>query len=312
MWKLKFEYKITLIYLLAGCTWIIFSDKLLLSLTGNQTLLTDLQTYKGWFFVVVTSVLLYLLLNKHLNKLREAEEKAKKSNELKTAFLQNISHEIRTPMNSIIGFSDLLKTPQISPEDSILYIDNIHQSSTQLLYIVDELLNISKIESGNMQVYENTFHLNNFLNDIKRAFLTVLKKELSFTMAKGLPDEDCMIISDVEKLRQVLLNLLTNANKYTNDGSIHLHYSLENNYLKFWINDTGVGIDSKAQSKVFEPFGKAHNNKEEYYEGLGLGLAICKGNIELLKGKIGFQSIPDIGSTFFFTIPYKKALQNLS
>jgi signal transduction histidine kinase len=302
--KMKFEYKISLIYLIVGSTWIIFSDNLLNSLTSNLSILTELQTYKGWFYVVITAILLFFLLKKHLQKLRHAEQEAIKSNRLKSAFLQNISHEIRTPMNSIIGFSELLDNKESSEEEKSEYIKNVTFSSNQLLYIVEELLDISLIESGNAKLYQNKLNLNQFMDDVYYSFTSHVKNSIEFRMQKDLPNESSIIYTDEGKLRQIVLNLLTNANKYTNTGSIELNYWKEDDLLKFSIKDTGIGIPNELQADVFERFQQAHNDHKRLYEGVGLGLAICKGNIDLLGGKIWLESEPEKGSTFFFNIPY--------
>ncbi|MDX1285155.1 MAG: ATP-binding protein [Draconibacterium sp.] len=302
---MKFEYKVTLIYLLIGGAWIIFSDKFLLTITGDQEMLTEFQTYKGWFYVATTSVLLYFLLKKHLKRLRKAESKAVKSNRLKTAFLQNISHEIRTPMNSIVGFSELLKSEELSETETKQYIKLINRSSYQLLNIVNDLLEISMIETGNIKLNEKNFHLNSFLDELISTFIPLVKKDINFSVTKGLDDESCTIRTDDHKLRQVLNNLLTNANKYTDKGNIELSYKIEDKSIKFSVKDTGIGISKELQSQVFNRFHKVHDEKERLYDGVGLGLAICKGNIDLLKGEIGVESEPDMGSTFYFTIPFQ-------
>ncbi|WP_321998093.1 HAMP domain-containing sensor histidine kinase [Draconibacterium orientale] len=305
--KIKFEYRITFLYLLIGGLWIIFSDRFLLTLTQDQKLLTQFQTYKGWFYVVATSVLLFLLLKSHLKKLRKAEAEAKKSNDLKTAFLQNISHEIRTPMNSIVGFSDILNTQKFNEEEVNQYLAIIRNSSNQLLYIVNQLLDISMIESGNVKVFRNTFILNKMIDEINAAFSPLVKDSIKFVAEKGLSDNESYIVTDAGKLRQIIMNLLNNANKYTAAGSIKLGYTLENNMLRFTIEDSGIGIAFDQQQYIFQRFQKAHNEHKEFYDGVGLGLSICKGNIDLLKGDIGFTSTKGEGSTFYFRIPYTPA-----
>ncbi|WP_052671060.1 sensor histidine kinase [Draconibacterium sediminis] len=307
MKKIKFEYRITLLYLLIGGLWIIFSDRFLLSVTSNQEILTKFQTYKGWFYVAATAVLLLLLLKSHLRKLRKAEAEAKKSNALKTAFLQNISHEIRTPMNSIVGFSDILNTQEFNEQEVNQYLAIIRNSSNQLLYIVNQLLDISMIESGNVIVFNNTFTLNNMIDEIDAAFKPTVKDSIKFVAEKGLSDEKSHIVTDAGKLRQVIMNLLNNANKYTEAGTIKLSYTLENNMLKFTVEDSGIGIAPEKRQYIFKRFQKAHNENKEFYDGVGLGLSICKGNIDLLKGDIGFTSTIGKGSVFYFRIPYSPA-----
>ena len=309
MKKIKFEYRITLLYLVIGGLWILFSDKFLLTISNDQELLTELQTYKGWFYVATTSVLLFLLLKSHLKKLRKAESEAKKSNELKTSFLQNISHEIRTPMNSIIGFSDILNSQKFNEKEANQFLAIIRNSSNQLLYIVNQLLDISMIESGNVKVYDNSFTLNSMIDEINAAFSPLVKESIKFEVKKGLSDDKSYIVTDAGKLRQVIMNLLSNANKYTASGTIKLSYVLEDEMLKFAVEDSGIGISPDKKAYIFQRFQKAHDEQKETYDGVGLGLSICHGNVNLLKGDIGFSSAIGKGSIFYFYIPYSPVAQ---
>lgn len=305
--SLKFELRITLIYLLVGGAWILFSDQFLLTITNDQQTLSELQTYKGWFYVATTSVLLFFLVKKHVRRLRKAEEEAVRSNKLKTAFLQNISHEIRTPMNSILGFSELLNSDEINREEAKEYIHTIHQSTQQLLLVVDELMEISMIETGNMKLNPTTVNINDLLQDIRLSFSPLLKPNISLKIKGTIPEEKSLVTIDEGKLRQILYNLLSNANKYTDEGEIELEYTLRDEQLYFRVSDTGIGIAEDVKSFVFERFRKVHNEKRRQYDGVGLGLAICKGNVDLMGGSIDFTSELDKGSTFFFSLPYSPA-----
>uniref|UniRef100_UPI003217AF85 sensor histidine kinase n=1 Tax=uncultured Draconibacterium sp. TaxID=1573823 RepID=UPI003217AF85 len=307
MRKIKFEYKITLIYLMIGGAWIIFSDQLIYSLSDNTNVLTELQTYKGWLYVTITAILLFFLIKKHLIKLRKAEQKAVESNRLKSAFFQNISHEIRTPMNSIIGFSNLLESEGLSKKETSEYVANITTSSNQLLYIVDELMDISLIESGNMKVNPGKVNLNQLLDEIHSSFTPLIKNNIQFVLGKELSDKLSIIRTDEIKLRQIISNLIANSNKYSDEGTITLSYKLHGNEIEVCVSDTGIGIPKELQQHVFERFRQVNNSKKKLNKGVGLGLAICKGNVELLGGKIWLESEPDKGSSFYFTIPYIKA-----
>ncbi|HYQ56787.1 MAG TPA: HAMP domain-containing sensor histidine kinase [Draconibacterium sp.] len=302
--KLKFEYRITIFYLIIGGAWIIFSDKFLLTITTDQQLLTQMQTYKGWFYVVTTSILLFFLIRKHIKQLRKAEAEANKSNELKSFFLQNISHEIRTPMNSIVGFSEILETNDLKEDELKKFLAIIRNSSHQLLYIVNQLLDISMLETGNMKVYEDKVDLNKLMDEIDTAFSPTLNREVEFTVIKGLDDQKSIITTDEGKLRQVIMNLLNNAKKFTPSGTIKLSYTLNNAMLKFTVEDTGIGLSEEAHKNIFKRFQKAHDESTPLYDGVGLGLAICKGNIDLLEGDIGFSSSIGNGSVFYFNVPY--------
>jgi signal transduction histidine kinase/CheY-like chemotaxis protein len=305
MQKLKFEYRIIAGYVIVGSLWIVFSDKLLSYFIREPDMITRLQTFKGWFYVLITAILFYSLLKSHLVKIRNAEQKAIESDRLKTAFLQNISHEIRTPMNSIVGFSEFLKDKNLSESEKDQYLVMISKSSDQLLNIVNEVLDISLIETGNVSVNLKRVHLNNLMEEIYQSYKPLINKEISFTRSTGLSDSLSLITTDVVKIRQVISNLLNNAVKFTDKGHIGFGYVLADNELQFFIEDTGIGIAADFQDKVFDRFLKAGSDDQRIYEGVGLGLAICKGNIELLKGKIWMESEKGKGSKFFFTIPYK-------
>lgn len=282
-----------------------FSDKLLGYLIRDPDTLTRIQTYKGWFYVIITAFLFYTLLKSHLVKIRNAEQKAIESDRLKTAFLQNISHEIRTPMNSIVGFSELLKESNIIEAERIQYLDMISKSSDQLLNIVNEVLDISLIETGNISLNRKKVSLNMLMDEIYSAFKPLIKDGITFSVSKGMPDQAMLILTDIVKVRQVINNLLSNAIKFTEKGEISFGYNLLKEKIKFSVEDTGIGIDADFHNKIFERFRKVENENLKLYEGVGLGLAICKGNVDLLKGNIWLESEPGQGSRFFFTIPYE-------
>ncbi len=307
MSKLKFEYKIAAIYLLLGCLWILFSDKLLFLFFTESSVLTKMQTYKGWFYVVTTAVLFYFFLKKHLVKIRNAERKAIENDRLKTAFIQNISHEIRTPMNGIIGFAGLLQNDNLSKSQKGQYLEIITKSSEQLLKIVNEVLEISLIESGCMNLNEEHLSLNRLMDEIHKYFSPSVKKEIEFTLDKGLPHKDIIILADDFKLRQTLNNLIHNAIKFTYKGRISFGYRIKYKTIEFFVKDTGIGIKNEDYDKVFDRFFQSETNIEKVYEGVGLGLAICKGNISLMQGTIWLESKVSEGSEFHFTIPYKPA-----
>lgn len=309
MQKLKFEYRIIAGYVLIGGIWIVFSDKIVNYFIRDPDLLTTIQTFKGWFCVIVTAILFYLLLKSHLVKIRNAEQKAIDSDRLKTAFLQNISHEIRTPMNSIVGFSELLKDRKISETEKSQYLAMIAKSSDQLLNIVNEVLDISLIETGNITINKKRVNLNNLLDDLYLSFKPSINNDISFSVIKGLSDPLSFIITDIIKVRQILNNLINNAIKFTDKGYIKYGYSLVNDELKFFIEDTGIGIDADFHDKIFERFRKVGHENLRLYNGVGLGLAISKGNIDLLKGKIWTESEQGKGSKFFFTIPYEPVFE---
>jgi signal transduction histidine kinase/ActR/RegA family two-component response regulator len=305
MQKLKFEYRIIAGYVIIGGIWIVFSDKLLNYLIREPDMLTRIQTLKGWFYVLITAVLFYSLLKSHLVKLRKAEQKAINSDRLKTVFLQNISHEIRTPMNSIVGFSELLKDKNISDIEKAEYLELIGKSSEQLLNIVNEVLDISLIETGNTSVAKKRVNLNHLIDEIYLLYEPLIKNDISFSSVKGLSDPLSLIVTDAYKVRQTLNNLINNAIKFTDYGQIKFGYNLVENELEFFVEDTGIGINPDFHREIFDRFHKVGPENIKIYEGVGLGLAICKGNIDLLKGRIWLESEAGKGSKFFFIIPYE-------
>lgn len=307
MQKIKFEYRIIVAYVIIGGLWILFSDKLLSYLISDPQLLTLLQTFKGWFYVLVTAILFHLILKNHLVKIREAEQRAIESDRLKTAFLQNISHEIRTPMNSIIGFSELLKDGRTTESEKTDYLEMIAKGSDQLLNIVNEVLDISLIETGNISITKEKVSLNKLIDELYLVYKPMIRNEIRFTATKGLEDGRSIILTDHAKLKQILNNLLNNAIKFTDNGQITIGYSLVKKEIEFYIEDTGIGIDADFHNKIFERFRKVGLERERLYEGVGLGLSISKGNVDLLHGKIWVDSKPDSGSKFYFTIPYEPA-----
>ncbi len=235
------------------------------------------------------------------DKLIMAKEKAEESDRLKTAFLQNMSHEIRTPLNAIYGFSGMLNQPDLEEQDSKMYVSIIQKSSDQLLAIVSDILTISSLETKQVKTIIETTNINNLLFDLKTIFNSQAKdKGIELKIHIELKDHLSIIQTDKTKLYQIFTNLLTNALKFTDKGFIEFGYTKENDYLKFYVKDTGVGIEPTMQSKVFDRFRQVEMNEPK--GGNGLGLSISKGFIELLHGKIWLESKIGQGTTFYFTL----------
>ena len=241
----------------------------------------------------------------------KSKEKAEENDRLKTAFLTNMSHEIRTPMNGIIGFADLLKKANfINKEEYDYYANIIVDSSKQLLNIVNDILDISKIETGQIDLFEEEISVNKIISETFSFFeLKAKEKNLKLNVFKGLSDKEATIKTDQSKLKQVLFNLVSNAFKFTEKGSIDFGYHLKNNELEFYVKDSGIGIAKKYHKKIFDRFIKAENITTELYGGTGLGLAICTGLVGKMGGKIWVESEKDKGAEFYFTIPYKTSTQ---
>ncbi|MCO5265868.1 MAG: ATP-binding protein [Lentimicrobium sp.] len=308
MKKISFEYKFTGIYLMLGFLWIAFSDSFLNSIIEDHNYLTKAQTYKGLFYVSATALLFFFYLRLHLTKLRNAEKKAVESDKLKTAFLQNISHEVRTPMNGIVGFAELLNDNELTPEQRKEYLNVIVNSSNRLLEVVSEILDISLIETGNSKPFENKTDLNKLLADSYNLYKPLVNKNVTLSLIAEGKGENDIILTDEMKIRQVLNHLLSNAIKFTEKGEIKFGYALRNQEINFFVEDTGIGIAPDMFDKIFERFHKPELDINKFYEGMGLGLAICKGNLQLLGGRIWVESELHKGSVFHFTIPYKPFL----
>jgi signal transduction histidine kinase len=235
-----------------------------------------------------------------------AKERAEESDRLKTAFLHNVSHEIRTPMNAIIGFSTLLNGPSLTEADRVQYIDIIFQSGSQLLSIINDIVDIANVESGQAKVNLSQFNLNALLKSLNEQFsINGKQNNVTLTLKTQLKDEESVIITDNTKLVQIISNLINNAVKFSGNGQVEFGYSLKNDELEFFVKDTGIGILPEYHSRIFERFYQVDCAVSRQYSGTGLGLSICKGYVELLGGEIKVESDPGKGTLFTFTIPYK-------
>lgn len=257
------------------------------------------------------------LLKKESIGLLKAKQKAEESDRLKSAFLANMSHELRTPMNGILGFSALLSEPDIKYEERQKFVDIIEKSSTRLLNIINEIVDISKLESGMMEVNLRETNIN---EQVKYVY-SILKpdsehKNLKLSCLYNLSDDEAKIITDGEKFYAILSNLVKNAIKYTDHGSIEFGYTLkpspetemksDNAFLEFYVRDTGIGIPHDRQEAIFDRFIQADIADLQARQGVGLGLSIARSYVKLLNGTIWLESEPSKGSSFYFTLPYRK------
>lgn len=247
------------------------------------------------------------------DSLIEAKEKAEESDNLKTAFLHNISHEIRTPLNAIVGFSGLLSSPEIDAEKRKHFIDIILQSSDQLLLIIADIVDIATIEAGQAKISEKEIELNSLLKLLFDQFLLKANKQnITLALNLFLPDTEIRIIADEAKLSQVLSNLISNALKFTKQGNVNFGYQIKENEIEFVVEDTGIGIPATMHNEIFKRFRQVESTTARQFGGSGLGLSISKAYIEMLGGKIWLDSELGKGSTFYFTIPYKRAQKTVS
>jgi signal transduction histidine kinase/CheY-like chemotaxis protein len=245
-------------------------------------------------------------------ELIKAKEHAEESDRLKSAFLANMSHEIRTPMNGILGFAELLKEADLTNEQQSHYINIIEKSGARMLNIINDIIDISKIESGQMKVEVSETNVNELIENLYFFFKSECEgKGLQLHFRNALPVKESIINSDREKIYAILTNLIKNAVKFTKTGGIEFGYEKNEGYLRFFVKDTGMGIRPDQLEMVFERFRQGSVLLSRDYEGSGLGLSISKAYVEMLGGKIWVESkvrIPsernDGGSTFYFTLPY--------
>lgn len=243
--------------------------------------------------------------------LRVAKLKAESSNILKNQFLANMSHEIRTPMNSLTGFAHLLGEDDLDNEIRSKYIDYIQSSSKQLLNLIDDIIDVSKIESGELKLSYDNIRLSSLFRTISENFKEIqkAKEKTHIQIACKIPVEhdNIRVCTDSGRLKQVLSNLLDNALKFSHRGTIEFGYSLEANKIHIYVKDQGIGIPEEKSQFIFDRFGRIEY-KEKKYEGTGLGLSICSGIVNLLGGTLAVESDLGVGSTFTFDIPHDNSL----
>lgn len=240
-------------------------------------------------------------------ELIKSKEAAEAANRMKSSFLANMSHEVRTPMNAILGFTDILMKSRFEEHETKQYLEIIHNSSYQLLNLINDIIDISLIESGQLKIVFSKFK-------IKRVFDQVLllhkmaaaQKGLLLKLEEGLFDvSEIEIYSDETRIIQVMNNLIGNAIKFTHEGSITLGYEMNTKNIRFFVRDTGIGITPDCHNVIFERFRQVDERYSRMYGGTGLGLSICKSVVEMIGGKIAVKSEPGKGSIFYFDIPVK-------
>ena len=244
------------------------------------------------------------------NELKEARDRAEESDRLKTSFLANMSHEIRTPMNGIIGFANLLRDPGLSQDKKDLFLKHIDHSSNQLLNIIDDIIDISKIESGQLKISNKPVRINGILDEIYSSFFHRIRgdapgeKRVDFNLKKGNESNDFTIVTDDFRLSQIFNNLIGNAIKFTDEGHITFGYSLRNNrHIEFFVSDSGIGIPNNKIRLIFDRFGQVEQERSLQPSGTGLGLPISKSLVNLMGGEMWVESAVGKGTTFYFTLP---------
>jgi len=240
-------------------------------------------------------------------KILEAKYKAEESDHLKTAFLSNMSHEIRTPMNAIVGFSDLLSDEQLSPEERRDFIAQINQGADDLMRLIDDIIDIAKIEAGQVNVHIAECFVRELFKELHLMFIQNIKRtgkdSVSIRLEWNWPLNELAVYTDPFRLKQILINLLSNAVKFTEEGEIVLGIEEHPEGVYFYVKDSGIGIREEKQKVIFDRFMQGHEAKTKLYGGTGLGLAISKNLTEILGGTIGVDSLSGEGAKFWFILP---------
>jgi len=240
--------------------------------------------------------------------LRDARNKADEAEKQRSTFVANLSHEIRIPLNSIVGFVSLLSKRNISEAQRVLYLENIAHSSNDLLRIIDDILDLSQIETGNVRIVRQNFELNDLMAELFKSFDETKgrrgKDKIEFTVAT--PEEEMPVFTDESRVKQILYNLISNAFKFTDKGSVEFGYTKKNDLIEFYVKDTGIGIARDHQEIILKRFTKPIGESNKSLAGIGFGLAIAGDLSKLLGGKLWLESEQGQGTTFFFTIPSQK------
>ncbi len=245
---------------------------------------------------------------KRAAELVAAREKAEESDKLKSAFLNNLSHEIRTPMNHILGFAGILKDPGLDESQRNEYIGIINDSSNQLMRIITDIIEISKITTGQVDMTNSTFNVVEMMSELIAQYqIKAGQRNLRLSIQKGITDREAMVTGDMRKLKKIIGNLVENAIKFTEAGGIDVDYYREGGRLIFKVKDTGIGIDNEEKKVIFEHFRQIEITMARKYSGLGLGLSISNAYIRMMSGTIRVESVTGQGSTFTVEIPYLSA-----
>ncbi|MFC2087796.1 sensor histidine kinase, partial [Bacteroidota bacterium] len=265
-----------------------------------------IDVYQG---VLIFSGIIFILINNAKTNLIRQYEKAKESDRLKTTFLANLSHEIRTPLNAVVGFSSILENEKGNKIDRKQYYKIIKDNSFSLLHLIDDIMDLSKIEANQLRVTKTPVNINLFLRENFMVHQHLLqdagKKHLGFEL--DIPEEEPEIYTDITRLEQIINNLVNNAIKFTREGGIKIGYKKEDNHLLIFVSDTGLGIEKENQELIFKRFVKMeYESLGVRYSGAGIGLSLVRDLVRLLGGEIWVESEPGEGSVFYFTLPVNK------
>jgi PAS domain S-box-containing protein len=293
--------------LFAGTYTMIKKDQSRFFVEVNSNLINDYQGNAKAMISILRDVTERKLVEEELIK---AKNKAEESDSLKSAFLANMSHEIRTPMNGILGFAQLLNDENISEQDRDEYINIINQNGAILLKLIDDILDIAKMEAGQLKIFEKPCYINQLLYDEYLLFEKLIENQSTkkLKLILNLPpfNLDHEVLLDPSRFNQIITNLLGNALKFTKNGFIEFGYTLESpSWLKFYVRDTGIGMPPEKHKIIFDRFRQADETNARNYGGTGLGLTISSNLVKLMGGKMWVDSEVNMGTTFYFYIPYK-------
>lgn len=245
------------------------------------------------------------LVSERTSQLEEAKNKAEESDRLKSAFLANMSHEIRTPMNAILGFSSLLRESGITEKQRIKFTDLIIRNGNILHVLINDVINISIMEAGQMALNICKFDAIPILNELFNFYEKKNSKKIQLLFLNQKVHEPLILTADLVRFKQILVNLLNNAFKYTETGKIEFGFKKFKKKILFFVVDTGIGIEKDDQARIFDHFYKIEQSKIKLYGGTGIGLAICKQLINQMGGVIWVKSVINVGSTFYFSLPFE-------
>ena len=269
------------------------------------TTIADFNVYQEDDKTLIRMAVMDITERKKLEtELINAKEKAENSDKLKTAFLANMSHEFRTPVNGILGFADLLINPELSSEKHQEYVNIIKDNGKRIVEIIDDLIIISEIDSGQMDVSYENININKLIESLFDKFIDNTKeKGLKLNTSVSLPGHESIIQTDRDMVYYIFNKLLNNAIKFTNEGSIEFGYDIKNDSIEFFVKDTGCGITEEEQNKIFDKFTQVDITDSRQYDGTGLGLSIAKSYTEMLGGEIWVKSCKNQGTCFYFSLP---------
>ncbi len=311
--RIPFHFRITILYIVIGALWIILSDHYVVHFTSDPDLILQLSTWKGWLFVLATGIMLFYLVfnelkrrNRIESELRIAKEKADEADRLKTSFLSNLSHYIRTPMNSILGFIELIEEKDTSPERHQAFLSYISKSSQNLLETLTSIIELSKIQEGQVRLNNQDTLLNELIERaavLGRVKISELKKPVHISLKPGLPSDHDHIFADPDKVFLILSNLLANAITYTRIGTIEIGYIQTGMDIRLWVKDSGPGVPLEKKRYLFSYFLHNAEHASNSDEGTGLGLTLSSRLATLLGGNLWLDCSGPDGSTFCFSFP---------